>query len=63
LPAVSTATQNVVEGQETDVRLFEPIMSGGLVHVVPPSVEVSTDPASPTATQNDAEGHAIPPML
>src|SRR5579862_5168343 len=58
LPAVSTATQKLVEGHDTDVRLLEPMICG-LVQLVPPFVEVSTEPAWPTATQNDVDGQAM----
>jgi hypothetical protein len=60
LPLASTATQSVVDGQETDVSKFVPSTLTGLLQVDPPFADVTTFPPPSTATQTDVDGHDTP---
>ena len=57
-PAESTATQSALDGQETDVRWWEPSMSLGALQLVATAgvLVTSTRPLLSTATQMEPVG-------
>jgi hypothetical protein len=62
LALASTATQNVLDGQETSVgaRLVNTVLAGVTVHVRPAFVEVTMSLLLSTATHSEDDGHETP---